>query len=75
MMNVLLFGRLAEICGSNNYTFDLKDTDSVCDKLSEDFPEIKRLSFAVAVNQKLVVQNTELNDGDEVALMPPYSGG
>jgi molybdopterin converting factor small subunit len=29
----------------------------------------------VAVNQILISRNTALKDGDEVALMPPYSGG
>ncbi|MEK0420332.1 MAG: hypothetical protein RLZZ161_183 [Bacteroidota bacterium] len=75
MVNVLLFGRLAEICGQNNFIFEAKDTNTVCDKLRNDFPEMKQLSFAVAVNQVLIIGNTKLSDGDEVALMPPYSGG
>lgn len=75
MVNVLLFGRLAEICGQHNYVFELSDTDSVCEKLKADFPELKHLSFAIAVNQVLIAKNTTLQYGDEVALMPPYSGG
>ena len=75
MVNVLLFGRLAEICGQHNYEFELTDTDSVCEKLKADFPELKLLSFAIAVNQILITKNTALQYGDEVALMPPYSGG
>jgi molybdopterin converting factor small subunit len=75
MVNVLLFGRLAEICGQSNFVFDLLDTDAVCEKLKNDFPEMKPLSFAIAVNQVLIVHNTRLKDEDEVALMPPYSGG
>jgi molybdopterin converting factor small subunit len=67
MVNVLLFGRLAEVCGQTNIMFDMPDTDAVCEKIRNDFPEMKQLSFAIAVNQ--------LKDGDEVALMPPYSGG
>ena len=75
MVNVLLFGRLAEICGQSGFIFDLKDTESVCEKLRNDFPELQQLSFAVAVNQILISRNTDLKHGDEVALMPPYSGG
>jgi len=75
MVNVLLFGRLAEICGQNNYILELPDTDSVCDKLKSDFPALQPLSFAIAVNQVLITKNTVLKSGDEVALMPPYSGG
>ncbi len=75
MVNVLLFGRLAEICGQSNIILNLPDTDAVCEKLKNDFPALKPLSFAVAVNQVLIANNTQLNDGDELALMPPYSGG
>lgn len=75
MVNVLLFGRLAEICGQHNFVFEFHDTDKICEKLKSDFPELQQLSFAIAVNQVLITRNTELNDGDEVALMPPYSGG
>jgi molybdopterin converting factor small subunit len=75
MVNVLLFGRLAEICGQSNFFFDMADTDTISEKLRNDFPEMKPLSFAVAVNQVLISRNTALKDGDEVALMPPYSGG
>ena len=75
MVNVLLFGRLAEICGQNNFVFEASDTDAVCDKLKSDFPEIKQISFALAVNKTMIIGNTKLTEGDEVALMPPYSGG
>jgi molybdopterin converting factor small subunit len=75
MVNVLLFGRLAEICGQSNFFFDMADTDTISEKLRNDFPEMKQLGFAVAVNQVLIIGNTKLSDGDEVALMPPYSGG
>ena len=32
-------------------------------------------SLAVAVNQQYAVASVPLNDGDEVALLPPVSGG
>lgn len=40
-------------------------------------PEIATLwdSIAVAVNQQYAQSTTALNDGDEVALLPPVSGG
>ncbi len=75
MVNVLLFGRLAEICGQSSFFFDMADTDTINEKLRNDFPELQQLSFAVAVNQILISRNTALKNGDEVALMPPYSGG
>ena len=40
-------------------------------------PEIEGVwdTIAVAVNQVYVTGGTELKDGDEVALLPPVSGG
>ncbi len=40
-------------------------------------PEITTLwdSIAVAINQQYAQSTTVLNDGDEVALLPPVSGG
>lgn len=75
MVKVLLFGQLAEICGQRLLMLDLPDTQSVSAHLSAAFPGFEKQVFAVAVNQQLVSENTALSAGDELALMPPYSGG
>jgi len=31
--------------------------------------------FTIAVNQSIVNEKTAWNNGDEVALLPPYAGG
>lgn len=54
---------------------DLPDTQSVSAHLSAAFPGFEKQVFAIAVNQQLVSENTALSAGDELALMPPYSGG
>lgn len=45
-----------------------------------EFPDLSRLlphreAIRVAVNLELKDFETEVSDGDEVALMPPFSGG
>lgn len=55
----------------------LKD---LLDKVSEKYPDLKLLSddgipAVPLVNGKYVSFDYELNEGDEVALMPPASGG
>lgn len=40
------------------------------------YPEIARIkSYRVAVNQAFAVEGIALNDTDEIALIPPVSGG
>ncbi|HCR77473.1 MAG TPA: molybdopterin synthase sulfur carrier subunit, partial [Chryseobacterium sp.] len=35
----------------------------------------KDLKLRIAVNQKIISENTALQNNDVAALMPPYSGG
>lgn len=39
------------------------------------FPRLPKLRAAYAINQRLVKADQVLNDGDEVAFLPPVSGG
>jgi molybdopterin converting factor subunit 1 len=45
--------------------------------LEERFPGLKRLSASslLAVNMEYAHSDATLNDGDEVAIIPPVSGG
>ena len=59
---------------------EVADGSSVGDMLTEyarGFPQLKEAlpSLAVAVNQHYAVPETVLKQGDEVALLPPVSGG
>jgi molybdopterin synthase sulfur carrier subunit len=75
-IKILAFGQIADILGKSSLTFsDVKNTDSLIANLSEAFPELSSLKYSIAVNQKLMHTNSELNDNDTVALLPPFSGG
>ncbi len=75
MIRVLLFGAVAERAGRREMRLDAADAGCVRD--------VVRLAgcagmqpLLVAVNQEIVSDmNGPVNDGDEVALMPPFSGG
>ncbi len=54
---------------------DAKDTESLHKYLNEMHPELRGKTILTAVNQEIVRMNTRLNDGDEVAIMPPFAGG
>ncbi|MEO8666583.1 MAG: MoaD/ThiS family protein [Ignavibacteria bacterium] len=75
-VEVLFFGVLSEITGKKTLTFnDIADTKELNDKLIGEYPEMKSVTYRIAVNQKITNANTKLNDGDEIAFMPPFAGG
>lgn len=45
------------------------------ERLRQVFPHLGEYELMVAVNGKYVGPRDELREGDEVALLPPFSGG
>ena len=79
-VRVLFFGVLKDLAGKSSESLDLPEGSSVCDVLEHYTSRVPRLrdslaSMAVAVNQQYAGAGTELKSGDEVALLPPVSGG
>ena len=75
-IKLLAFGQIADLTGqSESEITDVINTDELKQKLSEQFPELSRSKYSVAVNKKIVQGNAQLNNGDTVALLPPFSGG
>lgn len=79
-MRVLFFGVLREIVGKPEELIDLPDGAAVRDLLARYAAQSPALtnslsSLAVAVNQDYSGPDTLLRMNDEVALLPPVSGG
>lgn len=80
-MEVLLFGIAKDIVGKSQLQFS--ETDKVPNSvselkkmISETYPEFSKLSsLAVAVNSEYAADNVSLNRNDEIAIIPPVSGG
>ena len=51
------------------------DTDSLLRSLKQRYPQLNDMGFSLAVNQHIVHENTLLDGSEEIALLPPYSGG
>ena len=70
------FGQLVEKLGWSQHRLPLvADTDTLRAQLLAQYPSLQGISFTVAVNRNITHGNTPLNAGDEIALMPPFSGG
>src|SRR5579862_6272384 len=79
-VRVLFFGRLKEIVGRSEEDAELTEGSRLGDLLarySERYPEFAgfRGSMVASVNQVLVDWQERLSAGDEVAFLPPVSGG
>ncbi len=77
-MDVLYFGVLRELMGGARMPADLDEGSSVGDLVARvrgDKNGPLWGSIAVAVNREYAAFSTVLRDGDEVALLPPVSGG
>lgn len=79
-MRVLYFGILKDIVGRRFSEMDLPEGLSVAELVERHEREKEGSakvwsSIAVAVNQQYAKPEDVLHDGDEVALLPPVSGG
>lgn len=79
-VRVLFFGMLREAAGKSSEEIELPDGASLRDVLRRYESQIPRFrdstaSLAVAVNQQYTGPDTRLKANDEIALLPPVSGG
>jgi molybdopterin synthase catalytic subunit len=79
-VQVLFFGQLKDLTGRPGESLPLADHATLQDVLahySEKYPSIHKLarSLALSINQEYAAHDAALHDGDEVALLPPVSGG
>jgi len=75
-IKVLLFGELAQLAGSAELILqDVDSTTSANEMLENKFPQLVSKKYAIAVNKQIVKDSQQLHDGDEIALLPPFSGG
>lgn len=84
-IRVRLFSLLRERAGAGELELEVAPTATVADALQDlgrRFPPLERLQSGpdrlpvlCAVNREFARQEARLHDGDELALMPPVSGG
>ena len=79
-INLLLFGSVREAAGTSKLEVELADGASVADLriwLAERNPVVEKLGdrLAASINTEMAQADDVLEDGDEVAFLPPVAGG
>ncbi|WP_276497160.1 molybdopterin converting factor subunit 1 [Pontibacter litorisediminis] len=78
-VNVLAFGIAKEIVGGSSVAVELPGEATVANlraELEEQYPRLKQLaSYMVAVNDTYTTPGDTVQQHDEIALIPPVSGG
>jgi molybdopterin synthase sulfur carrier subunit len=69
------FGMITDITGCSNEELEVADRAELEALLFTKYPSLKHCRFRIAVNQQIQDENYTLKPGDEVALLPPFSGG
>ena len=79
-ITVLFFASVADIVGTKQQSREISEEASGADLkklLAQDYPDLEAVlkSCRIARNQEFVPDDTVLSSGDEVAIIPPVSGG
>ena len=76
---ILAFGIVRELFNGASQKMELPEGATVAalkNRLESDYPEIKKLrSYMVAVNNEYADDSLVLRAQDEIAVIPPVSGG
>ena len=75
-LNLKYFGSLPEIthCNEETLEFKMSSVSELLEILFEKYPELKAKDFQLAQNHEIVSKDTIISE-NEIALLPPFSGG
>ena len=77
-VNLLVFGIAKEVFGTNHLVieFDGSNSEDLKNSLEKQFPRLKQLpAYLLAVNSEYASSKTTIESNDEIAIIPPVSGG
>jgi molybdopterin converting factor small subunit len=74
-MRILYFGRLRDGPAAGPVPPGIRDAEALRAWLGRSRPELLDESVRIVVNDEIIPGNRILDEGDEVAFLPPMSGG
>lgn len=76
-ITIKYFGWIAETVGTKEETVSVENCslDELVDSVQSKFQSLKNTTYRISYNLSLNHDNPNLKDGDEIAFLPPFSGG
>lgn len=78
-LDILLFGIARDIVGGSSLAIEIEEkttVDALMKHLHQTYPDFDKLSsLMIAVNSDYAKGEVVLKENDEIALIPPVSGG
>lgn len=78
-IKILAFGIIKDIFSSASIIIDIENNETIAELkqlLESQFPQLKQLkSYLIAVNNEYALPDYKINEADEIAIIPPVSGG
>jgi len=82
MVTVKFFAVLKKLTGREDLLLPISQPmrlKEVFDQIELEIPEIRTIlkegRALVAINQEMATENSLVQDGDEIAMLPPFAGG
>ncbi len=78
-LDILAFGIAKDIFGGSSISLELTNDATVYNlkyMLEQQYPKLKQLaSYMIAVNNEYALPGDTVHERDEIAIIPPVSGG
>ena len=74
-MEVRLFGMIAEKAGTDAIALSAPTVFALKQGLEERIEGLAALSYAIAVDRRIIREDLPLKGTEEIALLPPFAGG
>jgi len=74
-VKVLYFGAAMEISGMPEEMIEAGSTDALRRGILDRYPAMRDITFRMALNRVLLIEDSMLKENDIVAILPPFEGG
>ncbi|WP_316838478.1 MoaD/ThiS family protein [Pedobacter gandavensis] len=75
-IEIISFGKISEFIKNQKIEITgISNTDELKAYLEARFPALNNVKYKLSLNRNIIQKSTAITANDEVAIMPPFSGG